>query len=867
MAPTRFSLEVNPELPAALVRLAELASNLRFSWHRPTRALFISLDHALWKRVRGNPKLFLRCVDQGALQRAAEDPSFLENYRKVLSGFDAYLSEKSVVVPEGGRTADGLVAYFCAEYGFHESFQIYSGGLGVLAGDHCKTASDLGLDFVAVGLLYTQGYFTQTIDKEGNQVAHYREHENVDLPVEPALDASRREVRIVVRLAGRDVHARVWQARAGRVGVYLLDTNVRENTPADREITHKLYGGDENVRIQQEIVLGVGGVKALRALGHEPGVWHINEGHAAFLVLELARERVKEGLDFASALEAVAASCVFTTHTPVAAGHDVFSRELVLGTLGELAAELGIDAERFLALGRPPQGGHHFNMTRLALHGSRHQNGVSRIHGGISARTCADSWPEVPPEDNPIGYITNGVHLPTFLFQPWADFFDMKLGGEWRSRLTDVGYWERLYEVDDQLFWNVRQSIKTEVLRSLRDRLHQQCQRNGVSDAHFERLTRWIDPQNPGVLTIGFARRIATYKRATLLFNDLARLASIVGNADRPVVFVFAGKSHPADEPARKLLRDLNTMSAAPEFFGRIIFIEDYDMGLARQLVAGVDIWLNNPVSRLEASGTSGIKAAINGTVNLSVLDGWWGEGYDGENGWAIASAANDNELDRDRDDAQTLYELLEDQVIPLYYRRNELGVSPGWVAKSKHSMATIIPHFNMRRVLENYLAGLYRPAARSGRVLAADGSRGARELAQWKEKARRAWPRVGLRTLDSAARRLQYGGPLAMRVAAFLNGLAPEDVHVELILHRGPAGDAVQPPPYTSFGEDNDAERRGRLRELFSFNGEMDSDGSHVFEVRFTPPWCGQLSYSIRIVPAHPLITHPYEMGLMKWV
>ena len=866
MSPTRFALEVNPALPAPLTRLAELASNLRFSWHRPTRRLFSTLDPGLWRDVGGNPRVFLRCVDQSLLEQAAADPAYLENYRKVLSGYDAYHSE-SAVTGNGESRPEDLVAYFCAEYGFHESFQIYSGGLGVLAGDHCKTASDLGLNFVAVGLLYTQGYFTQTIDKEGNQVAHYHDHERADLPVEPALDADGHEVRVVCRFAGRDVHIRVWQARVGRVRVLLLDTNLPENTTADREITHKLYGGDETVRIQQEIVLGIGGVRALRALGLNPGVWHLNEGHPAFLTLELARELVTQGMEFASAKEAVAAACVFTTHTPVAAGHDVFSRELVLAHFAELIPQLGIDAEAFLRLGRSPQGGNHFNMTRLALAGSRHQNGVSRLHGGVSSRICADNWPEVPPEDNPIGYITNGVHLPTFLFQPWADFFDMSLGDGWRARLTDVAFWKRIYDIPDHRFWDVRQSIKVEVLKGLRLRLHAQCERNRVSEAHFQRLMRFVNPEDPNVLTIGFARRFATYKRATLLFNDLARLAAIVGDAQRPVIFVFAGKSHPADEPARKLLRDVNAISAGADFLGRIIFVEDYDVALARLLVAGVDVWLNNPISPLEASGTSGIKAAINGTINLSVLDGWWAEGYDGKNGWAIAAAASDNELDRDRDDAQSLYELLEDEVIPLYYARNEHGHSPGWVARSKHSMATIIPHFNMRQVLDNYRAGLYRPAAQGGRALAADHYAGAKALALFKEKAARAWPRVALRQLEPVPSRLDFGGRLRMRVAAFLNGLEPNDVRVELVLRRVlPAGE-TEPPLYTSFTREDGAKSRGAVREYFNPTGQVDSEGSHEFGIDGAPPWCGRLDAQVRIVPHHPLLSHPYEMGLMKWL
>ncbi len=868
MSPTRFAVEVNPAVPAPLARLVELATNLRFSWHRPTRRLFSVLDPELWRAVGGNPRVFLRCVDQTLLEQAATDPAYLENFRKVVSGYDAYHSETAESLINGGARHDDLVAYFCAEYGFHESFQIYSGGLGVLAGDHCKTASDLGLNFVAVGLLYTQGYFTQTIDKEGSQIAHYRDHDRADLPVEPALATDGREVRVVCRFAGRDVHVRVWKARVGRIPVYLLDTNLPENPAADREITHKLYGGDETVRIQQEIVLGIGGVKALRALGLNPDVWHINEGHAAFLTLQLTGELVAQGIEFAAAKEAAAAACVFTTHTPVAAGHDVFSRELVLAHFGELLPELGIDADTFLMLGRAPQqGGNHFNMTRLALAGSRHHNAVSRIHGRVSSRICADNWPEVPPEDNPIGYITNGVHLPTFLFQPWADFFDMSLGDTWRTRLTDVAFWKRVYDIPDHRFWDVRQSIKGEVLKGLRLRLHAQCVRNRVSEAHYQRLTRFVNPADPNVLTIGFARRFATYKRATLLFNDLARLAAIVGDPQRQVVFVFAGKSHPADEPARKLLRDVNAISAGSDFFARIIFIEDYDVALARLLVAGVDVWLNNPVSPLEASGTSGIKAAINGTINLSVLDGWWAEAYDGENGWAIAAAASDNELDRDRDDAQSLYELLEDEVIPLYYARNDQGLSPAWIAKSKRSMATILPHFNMRHVLENYRAGLYQPAAESGRARAADGWNGARALAAFKERVARAWPRVGLRQLDPVPARLDFGGGLRMRVAAFLNGLEPGDVRVELVLKRLLPGGDDEPPPYTSFANGGETKNRGPVREVFSPTGQVDSDGSHEFAIDCAPPWCGQLDAQVRIVPHHALLTHPYEMGMMKWL
>ena len=463
-------VEVNPALPAALARLAELASNLRFSWHRPTRALFSSLDQKLWREVGGNPRVFLRCVDQAVLDRAATDAAYLARYAKVLAGFDTYLNE---VPPHESQASEGtgLVAYFCAEYGFHESFQIYSGGLGVLAGDHCKTASDLALPLRGGGIaLHAKATSRRRSTRKATRSRTTASTIAPILPVEPALDRSGNEVRVLCRLAGRDVHVRVWQAKVGRVPVYLLDTNLAENAPSDREITHKLYGGDENVRIQQEIVLGIGGTRALRALGLEPSVWHINEGHAAFLVV---RADPRKGCARARLRRAHARpwrpGCVFTTHTPVAAGHDVFSRELVLGHLAELLADLKIDAETFLRLGRPPQGGSHFNMTRLALNGSRHHNGVSRIHGGVSARIVADNWPEVPPEDNPIGYITNGVHLPTFLFQPWADFFDDPWGRRWRARLNEEAFWQRLLrDCRSSPFWDVQQAVKVEVLQGLR---------------------------------------------------------------------------------------------------------------------------------------------------------------------------------------------------------------------------------------------------------------------------------------------------------------------------------------------------------------------------------------------------------------
>lgn len=869
MTGQKFALEVNPTLPASLARLAELAANLRFSWHRPTRKLFESLDPALWHATRGNPKVFLRCIEQAVLDRAAADDAFREQYHRVLHGFDAYQLDTVQRGPSTELESGDLVAYFCAEYGFHESFPIYSGGLGILAGDHCKTASDVGLAFVAVGLLYRQGYFTQVLDQAGNQVPQYRDFAPDELPVELARDAQGQPVLVTVEMAGREVRAQVWRAHAGRIDVVLLDTNVAGNSDADREITHKLYGGDREVRIQQEFLLGVGGVRALRALGLAPTVWHMNEGHAAFLGLELMAELTKQGVPYAAAREAVAAASVFTTHTPVAAGHDAFAPDLVLRYFAKYPERLGISPAAFIALGRAGESGD-FNMTNLALALSRRQNGVSRIHGGVSSEICAHAWPQVPPCDNPIGYVTNGVHVPTFLFQRWKDVFDLQFGDEWRSRLHDAAYWNRLYELPDVIFWQERQAVKSSMLRLVRERLRHECRRNSVSDAHFQRLARWIDPENPRVLTIGFARRFATYKRATLLFRDPRWLQAIVADADRPVVFIFAGKAHPADEPGRRFIREVHEMSQRPEFLGRVLFVEDYDMGLARSLVAGVDVWLNNPVYPLEASGTSGMKAGINGTINLSVLDGWWAEGYDGQNGWAIPSSTA-QDAKRDDEDARSLYEILQDEVVPLYYERDATGMPARWIQKAKRSMATLLPAFNTRRMLANYVTEAYRPAAAHGRSLAADGCANAKLLADWRERAARAWPGVTLRLASERPERVSFGDRVRMRVAVALNGLAPQDARVELLLTRELPGEPHETPPLVSFPHE-DARVRVRdgrevATDLFRPTGESEADGAAVYEIECTPPWCGRLSAEVRAVPYHALLAHPYQLGLMTWL
>lgn len=847
---TVFTIAVNPKIPPRLARLEELANDLWYSWDRSTRSLFSRLDPSLWAAAGHNPKDFLKRVDESLLLRAAEDQVFLANYNSVLSAYDSYHSEPVRNGATTGLHPDDQVAYFCFEFGFHESFPIYSGGLGILAGDHCKAASDLRLPLVGVGLLYRQGYFFQTIDNLGNQRVTYTDSDFEDLPVAPVLGDNGSEVRVEVEMPQRKVVVKVWQAKIGHVTLYLLDTNLAENSPDDRDITHQLYGGDRNLRIKQEILLGIGGVRALREVGIKPTIWHINEGHAAFMMLERMRNLVQQGLDFASSLEAVAASTVFTTHTSVPAGHDHFGDDMMAAYFEGFYRDLEITREEFMALGRV-RGSHDFNMTNLAIHGSRFQNGVSKIHGNVSARICRDLWPQIEPEENPMGHITNGVHVPTFLAQEWPDLFDRYLGYEWRNHMCDTDYWSRISAIPDHLFWSVRQTLKSQMLYSIRARLAVQISRNHGSEAHLDRLLRFTDPINPNILTLGFARRFATYKRATLLFDNLDWLRRIMLDQDRPVIIIFAGKAHPADVPGQDLIRHINQVAQMPEFQGQLLLVEDYDLRLARRLVAGVDVWLNNPVYPLEASGTSGMKAGINGTLNLSVLDGWWGEGYNGRNGWAIKPGPEDMDLARrDKEESSDFYETLQDHVVPLYYTRDKLGYSSGWVKMAKDSMMSLLPRYTAARMVSEYTRKFYVPASKQGALYAADDFSGAKKVAAWKAFVRKKWEGVAIRRLNTPRKRISFGDAAQFDVAVRLNGLQPEDVIVEMLICR--------------------QRNKVTLREFnhirFEFSG-IEESGEHLYSLSLTPDLCGKLDYYIRVYPYQPLLTHPFEMGMMVWV
>jgi glycogen phosphorylase len=873
MGNTVHSLQIVPRLPAAIGQLEDLARNFWFSWSPELRELFAHLDPELWLATESNPRLFLRCLHQDTLDAAAENETFLAKYRSLLAQFETYLRSGTSASRTAGLEEGDLIAYFSAEYGLHESFPIYSGGLGILAGDHCKTASDLNLPFVAVGLLYRQGYFRQRIDQHGQQVPEYPHINPADMAIRPALTPAGDEAVVGCPFPERTVYAKIWQSDVGRVPVLLLDTNIEQNSAADREITNVLYGGDQRLRLQQEAVLGIGGVRALRAVGMQPTVWHMNEGHAAFSLLERARELVERGLPFNAAWEAVATATLFTTHTPVSAGHDVFPADVIAQHFASYLPELGITMEGLLDLGNGGATGNEVNMTKLALHGSSCVNGVSRIHRRVSSEIFRSTWPEIRPVENPVGYVTNGVHVPTFLRQTWAEMFDRYLGPEWQTNLVDESVIGRIMQIPDDVFWHTNQNAKRQMLRALRARLSRQWTRNGLSEAHIHRLLRHVDPENPDVLTIGFARRFATYKRSTLLFSDLGWLESLVTSDNNPIVFVFAGKAHPADEPGQAMMREIQRLSSQAPFIGRILLLEGYDMGIGRLLTSGVDVWLNTPIHPYEASGTSGMKAAINGTVNLSVLDGWWAEAYDGTNGWGIPPSHEDHGTgERDRQDAVTLYEILQDEVVPLYYARDEeLGFAPGWVEICKRAMVSALPHFNSRRVVNDYVRHYYGPAAARNRAVSRDNHAVAHELAAWKRKVRTAWPGVEMHAVTMPMGQVAFGEPVTIEIDVKLNGLDPTDMRVECVLSPEICS-AIERPTR----EFSDARRVregitqiGDETNLVSLFAPTTSPTAeyHRYTLQLASPWAGVMSYAIRGVPYHAGLAHPYDMGLMRWL
>jgi starch phosphorylase len=850
MTTKHFKIEFQPTIPKSLLGLVELANDLYYSWNTETRMLFRRLDKDLWEKCNHNPKLFLRRIAQQKLDEASNENSFMEDYARVLSSYNAY---RHLEMHEGFAkeldAEDDLIAYLCLEFGFHESMPIYSGGLGILAGDLCKAASDMAIPFVGVGLLYRQGYFTQEIDNYGNQIAHYYTTEFEHLPISPCKTSTGDDLQIKIDLPNRSIILKIWKAVAGNINLYFLDSDIAENAAADREITYQLYKGGSEIRILQEIVLGIGSVRALRALDLFPTIWHINEGHAAFSVLERCREDILKGMEFNSALELNSSNVVFTTHTPVPAGHDIFTKELVQSKFDQFVKELGIEFDAFMKLGN----GSHidtFNMTSLALHCSRFHNGVSKIHHNVASNMESHVWPDISPEENPIGYVTNGVHISTFLAKEWTNLFDMRFG-EWRKEMNKPDFWKCLDEIPSHRFWSLRRELKSILLSEVHRRLAKQCIRNGRSESTIGRITHLIKQHDADVLVLGFARRFATYKRANLLFYDLERLSKLLNDPTRPTVIIFAGKAHPDDVPGRELVKMIHEYTQRPEFQGKILHIENYDMVLARRLVAGVDVWINTPEYPLEASGTSGQKAGMNGVLNLSILDGWWDEGYNGKNGWAITPhGAEFDPVYRNQQEANDLLEILENEVIPTYFDRNGQGYSAAWVGLAKESMKSIIPNFNAQRMLSDYMYNYYLPARDKSRLIKSNNGQNAAELSQWKSKIRKAWPGVSLSCVSDKPTTVKQGESFTIVIEAKLNGLSSGDVVVECVL--------------------SDEDTKGMFKQYNAYKLSADGTGEsnkQIFSLELNPNLSGMQFMKIRMYPYHEYLCHPFEMGSMTWL
>ncbi len=712
MSERRPNEQSSSNMPDELTRLQELAYNLWWSWTPDARRLFETIDPTLWRLSRHNPVKLLHELKPERLVSLNEDLIFIRLYASVLKAYDEYMGDSATWF--AGRyphLTRSTVAYFSAEFGLHNSIPIYSGGLGVLAGDHCKEASDLGIPLVGLGFMYPQGYFHQRMSADGWQEAEYEPFNRLESPIQRAMTPDGQPCQISVQMDHHTIVGIVWQVRVGRVSLYLIDTDVPDNQPWDRELSARLYGGDHNVRLRQEILLGVGGVRVFRALGISPAVWHANEGHSAFLTLERVRELVQAGRSHAEAVDVVRQSTVFTTHTPVPAGHDVFSFHQIEQHFESYWEQLGMTRDAFLQLGAHPDNpGAGFNMTALAMRLAEHVNGVSREHGRVSRAMWRSLWPGLEDDRIPILSITNGIHAPTWIAHEMNQLYAKHLAPDWAERADDPAIWHRVTDIPDGELWAARQALKRKLMSFIRERAREAWIHGRMQPHQVLASGTLLDPE---ALTIGFARRFATYKRATLIFSTLTRIQQMMQDRWRPVQIVFAGKAHPADEPGRQFIQQVYTFCKDHDIGGHVAFVEDYDMHMAKYLVWGVDVWLNTPRPPMEASGTSGQKAALNGVPHLSVLDGWWQEGYDGANGWAIPPSGHlGDSRSQDMHDAEHLYRLLEHDIVPLYYDRDRDGIPRGWLQIVKDAVRTVAPRFCTRRMVKEYMDLLYAPAA-----------------------------------------------------------------------------------------------------------------------------------------------------------
>ena len=846
------SFNVVPSLPEALQPLLRIAYNLWWTWHPEAVELFVQLDRNLWSKSKHNPVLMLGMCSQERLDEAARDEAFLASLHRCIVSLDRHINRTPWLQRREKSQEKFTVAYFCAEFGLAECLQVYSGGLGILAGDHLKSASELGMPLVAVGLLYRYGYFQQYLNADGWQQEYYPDLDFANLPMTPVSDPKTgQQLRVSVDMLDRVVQIAVWRVIVGRVDLFLLDTNLPENDPADRGITGQLYGGDMELRIRQEIVLGIGGVRALAAMGIEPDLCHMNEGHSAFLALERIRLLIeKHNITFDEARQQAAASHIFTTHTPVPAGIDRFPPDMIARYFKNYHPGLRLDLEGLLALGRENvfNRNEFFSMAVLAIRTADSANGVSKLHGVVSRSMWQGIWPGVPVDEVPITHVTNGVHARSWMSGELIELLNRYLGTRWMNDPSDQTIWKSIHEAPDEELWRIHEQRRHRLVIWARRRLRAQLEHRNADPRLIEEAAEALDPK---ALTIGFARRFATYKRGNLLLRDAERLKRLLSDHDRPVQFLVAGKSHPADSSGKELIR--NIVSFAREFKGprRIVFIENYDINVARYLVQGCDLWLNTPRRGMEASGTSGMKAALNGVLNCSIRDGWWDEVHNPETGWSIGRGESYSNIDMQDDlESQALYNLLEKQIIPLFYNRDDNGLPRAWVGRMKKCIAELAPVFNTNRMVEQYTEDLYLPALRRARKLSANGLKGAVELARLKEKLHHAWGRLSVEIVECDTLH-PMGIHTKLPVGAIVNLADLDPSLVKVQVYHGPV--------------DNDGRiNEGKVTDL-TYDKSL-GDGRHHFVGSLRPATSGRHGLAVRIVPGGDLINGLAEPGLILW-
>lgn len=846
------TLDVRPRLPEALKAISKISDNLWFVWHHDADELFGRMNPDLWEQTSKNPVEFLGRIKQRELESFSGDEGFMGHLKRVKHEFDRYMSEKPDPKLFAKSKHQIRVAYFTAECGLADCLSIYSGGLGILAGDHLKSASDLRLPVTGISLAYQKGYFRQYLTRDGWQMETYPGNKFAAMPMKLVTDSRGNPIRTEVDLKGEKVQVQAWRVNVGRIELYLLDTNLESNSESARAITSQLYGGDREMRIRQEIILGIGGVKMLRAMGLEPSVYHMNEGHSAFAIFERIRDlRNNQGLSFNEAVEFVRATSVFTTHTPVAAGIDTFHPDLMHAYFESFTRSLGISFDVILALGRqdPRNKGEEFCMTVLALRLSTYNNGVSRLHATVSRKMWKRIWPKIPEIDLPIVHITNGVHIPSWISKGMAENYDRYLGPRWIEDPDNVKIWERVDKISDTELWRTNERARERLVAFTRKRLREQMAQRGVSNMG---LAIADDVLNPETMTIGFARRFAPYKRANLILRDIGRLDRILTNKERPVQIIFAGKAHPQDHMGKEMIKHLVQITNRERLRRHMVFLEDYDMEIACNMVQGVDVWLNTPRRPLEACGTSGMKAVANGALHLSVLDGWWDEGYDRAIGWAIGSGEEYEDHNfQDELESKALYDILEKDITPLFYDRGPDGLPRGWVAMMKASLHKLCPLFNTHRMVEEYWDRFYVPAAEQGFRLMGKGWEWLKRLATWREKIMCNWSNVAIKDIrmDGAAE-IEVGTAYHVYADLFLGELLPDDVMVE-----------------TYYGSLDTSNRFvNRLTHVMKETGAAAGDHVYRYECDIQFEEVGRFGLNIRVTPNHPNPASRYSMGLVIW-